>query len=624
LTVTNIANRDPLDIPRAYEARYDSGDSRNPCFEGTRADVLGEIRSWIDPNQSISHTAEGAECSPLPIPPPQQSTEAGIFWLTGLAGTGKSTIAQSIASWCYGRNWLGASFFFLRGDAARGNDKLLFSTIAHQLMTFHKPLEPLVKAAIKMDPDIFHSNLGNQLQKLIVDPLHALGNTFPTPAVVVIDALDECRDEGSTSTVLSILSNHIRDLQLKILVTSRPEIQIRRAFHSNDLQLRSSTRQYDLHDIKSNLVEADITEFLRDSFRRIEALYPELKGKEWVNDAAIKTIVLRSQGLFIFAATAIQFIGDKDFDNPEIQLLALLELGNRSSPPPQSSPYHRLDQLYTQVLHQAFPDSSSTSKLARFRTIVGAIISMYDQLSPGDLGSLLGIEASVIMTTLQHMRSVIVLPERSGVVRLLHISFVDFLTHPRRCSDPKLYIDPTIQHRFLAIRCFYHLSSLRRNICGLPDASRLNSELEDIQRAVGAFIPLPVQYACRFWAEHLSRAAFSESLVDFTNEFCTKYCLYWLEALSLMGRAGVAIPTLKLVQKTFAVSVVVIRSLHISADLLTEPDCTQSSCVFAEHPSGSGKIYAYVLYSYQFGRPTHILFRLTFHTDGCPNAPTIW
>ena len=54
------------------------------CFEGTRVDVLGQLRRWID--------EENAGNSTVPNAP--------VFWINGSAGTGKTTLAYTFADEC--------------------------------------------------------------------------------------------------------------------------------------------------------------------------------------------------------------------------------------------------------------------------------------------------------------------------------------------------------------------------------------------------------------------------------------------------------------------------------------------------------------------------------------------
>ncbi|KAJ7883144.1 hypothetical protein B0H14DRAFT_1438289 [Mycena olivaceomarginata] len=87
-------------------------DAQSPegCLEGTRVNVLNDLQAWShDPN------------SPR------------IFWLDGMAGTGKSAIARSFCHMLRRDKQLGGSFFCLRGDAKRGNPQHILPTLAMHL-----------------------------------------------------------------------------------------------------------------------------------------------------------------------------------------------------------------------------------------------------------------------------------------------------------------------------------------------------------------------------------------------------------------------------------------------------------------------------------------------------------
>jgi len=74
-------------IPHSDEARYCSG-NRQGCLRGTRGDILLKLENWL-----------------------KGEWDHPIFWLSGLVGTGKSTIAQKFAEISFADGNLGASFF---------------------------------------------------------------------------------------------------------------------------------------------------------------------------------------------------------------------------------------------------------------------------------------------------------------------------------------------------------------------------------------------------------------------------------------------------------------------------------------------------------------------------------
>jgi Cdc6-like AAA superfamily ATPase len=167
-------------------------------LEGTRADVLDRIFGWISVDTQVDDDA----------------MDSRVFWINGPTGTGKTTIAHTVAKTCKDRGILGASFFCSRDNADCSNPKLIFTTIAYQLGQFFLPFKDEITAVLKSNREIGSSDLSYQLKELVVKPLLALGKSFPF-CVVVIDALDECDDDSTISVILASLSMH-RTLHVEI------------------------------------------------------------------------------------------------------------------------------------------------------------------------------------------------------------------------------------------------------------------------------------------------------------------------------------------------------------------------------------------------------------------------
>ena len=90
-------------------AGYQHGD-RKGCLRGTQVTILSEIESWS-----------------------KDFGESPVFWLNGLAGTGKSTIAQTVSERAFADGLLGASFFCSCDDEDHSNLQFILPTIAFQL-----------------------------------------------------------------------------------------------------------------------------------------------------------------------------------------------------------------------------------------------------------------------------------------------------------------------------------------------------------------------------------------------------------------------------------------------------------------------------------------------------------
>jgi hypothetical protein len=224
-------------------------------------DILDKVYRWIDIEDSRIGDAPDIEGSPGDGGVTDVTTDKSrIFWINGSAGTGKTTIAFTIAEVCKEREILGASFFCSRDDAECSNPNLIFSTVAYQLGQFFPPFNAEVTQALKLNPDIGNAAVPYQLQELIVKPLRAVRNSFPS-CVIVLDALDECKDSGTTSVILSSLSRHVAELSpLKILLTSRPERNITQAFKPGELG--PLTRRLILHEVALDVVQNDIEQYL--------------------------------------------------------------------------------------------------------------------------------------------------------------------------------------------------------------------------------------------------------------------------------------------------------------------------------------------------------------------------
>ena len=147
--------------------------------------------------------------------------------MNGLAGTGKSTIAQTFAERVFADGRLGASFFCSRDFEDRSNLKLIFPTLAVQLARNYATFRSIFVPLAQSDPEIAYESLYNQMDKLIVRPFRKSS----VSTVIVIDALDECKDEETTSTILSVLGRFVSEVpKVKFFITGRPEPRIQKGF----------------------------------------------------------------------------------------------------------------------------------------------------------------------------------------------------------------------------------------------------------------------------------------------------------------------------------------------------------------------------------------------------------
>ena len=514
-------------VPHAVTARYDCNDKLRPCHEGTRTDILSMIYRWVEFGDILpgAGTPEGDKLQ-----------TARVFWINGpgSAGTGKSTIAYTVSKHLDACRKLGASFFCSRDNADCSNPKLIFPTVAYQLGQFYAPFRQQLSAVFQADPDVAHLVVPRQIEKLLVKPLHAMKGKMPF-CVVVIDALDECQDGGATSIILSSLAQHITALSpVKFLITSRPESHIISGFKLG--RLNQTTQRHILHHVEQQIVEKDILLYLHSSLQKTKQLYA--LDANWPSVTDIKALVHLSSGLFIFAATAVKFIQDRYYNDPPGQLAHLLGMVTTAHSPSQKL----LDELYMQILQNAFPDIS-VEYASKLRIVLGSVVLLCNPLSPSNLEQLLGLHIGI---TLQELQSVVILPnDNSKVMRLIHPSFHDFLTDPKRCLNTKFLITPSLQHSFLAEACLNTLKLLTQDICNIKQPWKLHCEVDNLAKLVYQHIPPFLQYACHYWSQHLSQSLLSDRLLNLLEEFCNKYLLFWIEICSLLGNLQGALVAMK-------------------------------------------------------------------------------
>lgn len=509
----------------AKGAAFDSFSHVNnsKCYPGTRADILQQILTWS--------TAPDGQC---------------VFWLNGGAGTGKSTISRTAAQLLADKGLLGASFFFKRGEADRGNMALFFPTIASQLVQTLPLIAPHILAAVDADPTIHDKSIKYQFDKLIADPIkNAPGNPQVPTIVVVVDALDECDTVEHVRLIIYLLSQakHFTSVRLKAFVTSRPELAIRLGFEDICGQYEDLV----LHQIPPVIIEHDIMLFLKHEFAVIRQDYNKSVSSNrqlppsWPGTEKFQQLVSMSVPLFIFAATVCRFVQDRRIGGPKEQLAKILDhqTGQKSS----------LDATYLPIVDGLVARLSDIEKREvskRFKQVVGSIVILASPLSTPSLASLLAMSPDAIEDQLDLLHSVLHIPsDRSTPVRLLHLSFRDFLVDLEKAKDPErclFWVDEQKAHQRLAARCLQLLSidgTLRRNICGLRLPSTPRSEID--QQTIDAALPPEIQYACRYWVYHWKESMCKIKDGGLVHSFMVKHLLHWLEALGLLGRISESI-----------------------------------------------------------------------------------
>jgi NACHT domain len=283
----NLGLDNPLShLPYAIEAPFNSFHRQHEpaCLPETRIDVLREIYNWADGHD-----------------------DHFIFWLNGLAGTGKSTVARTVAQKYNEQKRLGASFFFSRGGGDVSHAGKFVASIAVQLASSVPTLQRYICDAVSKDTNIASKGLRDQWNHLILRPFSQFnGCSIPPSLIIVIDALDECEGENDIRAILQLLAetNNLGTARFQIFLTSRPETPVRLGFRAMPGIIHHDLV---LHHVSRTAVDHDITLFLRDKFCEMREEF-EYLPTDWPGDNKIEHLVEQANGLFIFAATVCRFI----------------------------------------------------------------------------------------------------------------------------------------------------------------------------------------------------------------------------------------------------------------------------------------------------------------------------
>ncbi|KAJ7303720.1 hypothetical protein DFH08DRAFT_54040 [Mycena albidolilacea] len=399
-----------------FSAIHDSAESfpQPKCHPETRTEMLNNFHNWAkDPDSKT------------------------IFWLFGPAGAGKSAIMQTLAGRLKDDGILGGSFFFKRGHATRGKGITLFATLAYQLALAVPSLRSPISQIVETDPSLIRGSIKTQMNKLISEPCHSYEDD--DHITILIDGLDECEGQDVQREILRTILDlsFDRTLPLRFIIASRPEPHIREIF---DLPVYSS--RFGSQNVEQSF--EDVRRYLLEEFARIHREHRTMASvpSPWPSPDVLWKLERNSSGHFIYAATIISFVDDKNYRPTE--RLAIVLAGTQGSHPA----FDTLDQLYMTVL-------GSVPRQAELVPILCAIANF--DLSTAEIDALFEFEGGEASLLLRGLHSILEVPSKPALrpyISAPHASFMDFLKDKIRSRN--FYVG-SLDHRMHLARCFLQL-----------------------------------------------------------------------------------------------------------------------------------------------------------------------
>jgi hypothetical protein len=489
-------------------------DTSKRCFQGTREDILKEIKDWID------QTGEDVK---------------RVFWLSGTAGKGKSAIAHTIANWFDERGGSGACFCFDRTREAEKRHEKVFTTMARDLANRDSIMwRALVSAA--RDNELRHTkDITRQWKKFILGPVDAASQAVDAPVLMVIDALDESGETRSREQILDILAGNLDPFSsapmklpanLRVLVTSRPLDDIQKSLlgapHVHHVSMD------DISHVSLESSQRDIERYLSDKLKKLGDVFDDLD---------FQRLAQKSDGLFEWARLACEYI--KRGLPPKSRFNALVD-GTATKGT------HLLDDMYKLILAESMPEKEREDMIPVFRSVMRQILVSLEPLPAIALTAMrqhfpCEDERYDVKYMIGQLGSLVTGTDSKTPIRPLHASFYDFLTDKSRSNE--YFVDKsTSDLAFASLRVME--KELRFNICCLESSYLPNSAVRDLDERVKKYIPAELSYSCRFWGAHVRAAPLRKLVEEVEAFFDTERLLFWMEALALMKGLGGAAATL--------------------------------------------------------------------------------
>jgi len=492
-------------------------------MDKTRVRILNKIDAWIKDPEAQK-----------------------ICWITGMAGTGKTTITKTV---CERASVdpdvvLGGSFFCSRtGIAAQRDIRCVVPTLAQLLARQSIAFSQALAKEIAKDRDLQHKHVTVQVKQLLYTPLAAIKESHAS-VVFIIDALDECGDatpslnDESHQGVSEMLEALVKSapfgvrLPVKFLVTSRPETHIRETPVS-DANFSQILR---LHAVNKEEVDADINRYITGTLNT--KLFGKPGIRAYFTESVVDDLVRLCDGLFIVAATALKHTFGAGANVAGARFKKLLNASCDSLNTKVAVP---LDHMYGMILEDAAREHAhDETELSSLLRLLAALLCARMTLSIAALADLLGLELSDVRDSLSRLHAVVNVPEDDHVpgLRTVHASFGDYLfgRAPNHIRIPRL-----LGHEALGRGSFDIMEKLLHF-----NVSRSSSSYESNPITKPDSITLSLEYACLHWAHHVvgfkphENSATATSLGTRIGHIFRPKFLFWLEVLSVLHKVGLA------------------------------------------------------------------------------------
>ncbi|KAG8789170.1 hypothetical protein FRC12_013789 [Ceratobasidium sp. 428] len=472
---------------------------RTACTDNTRVDVLQEIKDWI-----------------------RYGNSRRVYWLSGMAGSGKTTIAYTLCDYLEKSGRPNASYFCARRLPACRKACLVLPEVSYQLSLLSRPFLCALHDAIDQDVPIREWPIHDQFERLIAMPLRRVGHMFSAPPVVIIDALDECEEEDEVNDLLETLLAHTNELPIKFVLTSRREaVTINRTESANQDQVLS---EQSLDKIFHLSVQEDMRTYLVSELRALDLSSNELES-----------FAEQLGGSFRYAAWLVKYILGDDTSQAGGRMLRLLDVSSDQDGDGQA------DATYEAILDAILSkDFYEDRELVDIRLVLHSVAYASMPFTTGFLASFLAELPDLRLTislesALQALHPVLLVSPMDGLLTPRYKLFRRYMLDQKRsgkhhCTNAtKHYITQLTLDCFDIIRMPYP----PYNICNLPSSYLRDREVPRMDDRIESAISHDLLDTCRQWGVYIELSQPCNELVSALHDFLSSRLLLWMEVLNL-------------------------------------------------------------------------------------------
>lgn len=479
-----------------YNSKLGSNLGRRTCIPNTHEELLSKLNLWADDPSGVR-----------------------TYFMSGVEGAGKTTIAYTLAKELESRGQLGASFFCTPTSPECRDATQIVPNIAYQFAQHSTPFLHVLCEVIGKEPTRIQ-NIAASFHRLVKIPLLRVKEKIPPNLVVIIDGLDQCDDDSEVlKLVLSMFLQVVPMLPIKFFITSRLDSSIQDVI----LRYRYSIGTVHLHglEVGESLAQLDIKTYFRKELASISPL-----------ETYIEQLTDLAGGLFVHAAAIVRCIQANDASiDPHEPLEIILNANLRRTAGPPS-----VDKLYYSLLVMVFNRGGPDAEEVQHRqSVLSAAVCIRGSATLETLVMLAGMDnKDQTIEVLRILQPILHITEDSQLISILSTSFRDYILDQRRSG--RFSCDEVAQNQLLTRRCFDVMKAqLRFNICGLKSSFVRDRDVGDLAERIEGNISPVLEYACRYWGDHLRFASTLDDFPNILNEFLSHRLLFWMEVLNLKG-----------------------------------------------------------------------------------------